>query len=173
MKNISDISSLFNYLVNDTQSSKLVNILNQMLESNLLNEELYLNLIKGLILIFHLNKDCVELYYNIFHYIYYKMDDKARNVLFIKLKIIDLSKQVELSDTTIENIIIYTHNFIITDIDCIDKTITQWIKVIMATNRITTSTEFKISIYLYIIKNPNIISADINTITNVINRYME
>jgi hypothetical protein len=176
MKSILNISSLFNYLVNNTESNKLVNLLNQMLENNLLNEELYLNLIKGLILIIYLNKDCFDIYYNILHYINFKMNSRLKMDCFDKLKNLHLSQQQYISDTTIENIIIYTHNYIINDIsmqhNTIDDVITNLINIITLIKKLHVSTEFKITLYLYIVKHTELKHQDINSTIDIINKFI-
>lgn len=161
MKNI---SSLFNYLITPSQSNKLVYLLNQMLENHLLTEELYLNLIKSLLLIFHLNKDCFDIYYNILHHISFNID------IIKTLYSIDLSKQVDVIDTVIEDIIISTHNYIVSNYSFPNPNdkIIEWINIIHSINKLDTSLNFKISFYLYIIKH----SIDINPIINIINRLV-
>ena len=62
MKNTLEFTSLFNYILNENDSVTIVTMLNKMLEEALINEEIFLNLIKALILIFHLDIS----YYNIY-----------------------------------------------------------------------------------------------------------
>ena len=170
-----EISSLLNYFV--LEKNNIIEVLNQMMEDKILNEELYLNLVKALVLIFHLNQDNYNIYYNLFFHIIHKMNKTLKKNCFNKLKTLKLSKQLELSDTLIEDIIIFTHYYIVNntkneDVKIIDKVLIDWINIICLVQQLKISFELKIYYYLYIIKHP-VSTSDINTLINSINFFIK
>ena len=190
-----EISSLLNYFVLE-KNNNIIELLNQMMEDKILNEELYLNLVKALVLIFHLNQNNYNIYYNLFCHIIHKMNKTLRKNCFNKLKTLKLSKQLELSDTLIEDIIIFTHHYILNntmknkhmnqstsvldenyghnneEIKTIDKVLIDWINIICLIQQLKISFELKIYYYLYIIKHP-VSTSDINTLINSINFFIK
>jgi len=176
-----EFSSLLNYFVLE-KNNNIIELLNQMMEDNILNEELYLNLVKALVLIFHLNKNNYNIYYNLFYHIIHKMNKTLKKNCFNKLKTLKLSKQLVLSDTLIENIIIFTHHYILNntmnkykkneDVKIIDKVLIDWINIICLIQQLKISFELKIYYYLYIIKHP-VSTSDINTLINSINFFIK
>ena len=176
MNNTSEITSLFNYIINNKDSVKIVTLLNKMLEGDIINEEIFLNLIKALILIFHLDISYFDIYYKLFCYILYKMNEEIQVLLFDKIKKLNLSEQIYLSDYLIENIIIYTNKYIIQNFiidSMIDMKIMEWINIINIIGKCNTSIYMKCYIYLYIIKQKNKVTImEVNTIINTINKFI-
>ena len=176
-----EISSLLNYFVLE-KSNNIIELLNQMMEDKILNEELYLNVVKALVLIFHLNQNNYNIYYNLFWHIIHKMDKTLRKNCFNKLKTLKLSKQLELSDTLIEDIIIFTHHYILNNMNnismtdeeskLIDRALIDWINIICLIQQLKISFELKIHYYLYIIQHP-VSTSDINTLINSINFFIK
>ena len=176
-----EISSLLNYFVLE-KSNNIIELLNQMMEDKILNEELYLNVVKALVLIFHLNQNNYNIYYNLFWHIIHKMDKTLRKNCFNKLKTLKLFKQLELSDTLIEDIIIFTHHYILNNMNnismtdeeskLIDRALIDWINIICLIQQLKISFELKIHYYLYIIQHP-VSTSDINTLINSINFFIK
>lgn len=163
-----EIISLFNYIIPYDESIKIVILLNKMLKQNILCKELYLNLIKALILLFYLDSKHYIFYHNMLSHIL----NNSTNLLniFNKLNNIDLSYQLEMNENIIEKIIIYTNNYIIKDFsfDMIENKLSNLVNIINILEQLKISTELKINIYLHIIKNTN----DIFSIITIIKKYI-
>jgi hypothetical protein len=104
---------IFKVLIERKKSKKLLLLLDNMYKDDILDEELVLNLIKGLVIIFYIDSHFYELYYEILHYFYNNTDDVFKNKIINTIKYIDLSKQFILDDIIIDKIIINTNNFFI------------------------------------------------------------
>ena len=171
---MNEISSVLDYFDLD-KNNKLIKLLNQLVENEILNEELYINLVKALVLLFQLNKNNYNIYCNIFSYIVTKMDNKVLSNCFNKLKTVKLAKQLVLSDIFIEDIIIFTHEYILNNIThklAIDKVLIDWINIIYLIQQLKLSFELKIYYYLYIIKHP-LNTYDINILVHLINFFIK
>ena len=174
MENI-NITSFFDYIIDKEKSIKIANLLNYMYETKLLNTELLLNCIKALILIFYLDKNCFDIYYNILHYINNDMNKNIRELNFNKLKSIDLSHQLELNNNIVEDIIIYTNLYILANNNNIDKMIIDLINLITNIQQLNTTFEVKTFFYLNILKKSkiehiNLVNIDI---ISKINNFIE
>ena len=174
MKNILNITSFFNNCIDINNTVKLVNLLELMYKDMLINTEILLNLVKALVLIFHLDNDNYNIYYSILHYIYYDMNKITRNLFFEKINSINLSSQLQLDDNIIENIIIITNNYIIDNftINCIEEKVIEFINIIIILQQLNCniSLHYKIKLYQYIIKNIIDIN-DFNKIISYIKKY--
>ena len=170
------IIALFNYVINNDDSIKLNILLDNMLKDNILSKELYLNLIKGLVLIFHLDNTLFSFYYNILNYIILYNNNNNNNNnnniknIFNKLNNIDLSYQLKLDDNIIEKIIIYTNQYLIKDftLDKLENKLITLVNMITIIKQLNISTELKINIYLQNIRNTN----DIFSIMTIIKKYI-
>ncbi len=174
MENI-NITSFFDYIIDKEKSIKIANLLNYMYETKLLNTELLLNCIKALILIFYLDKNSFDIYYNILHYINNDMNKNIRELNFNKLKSINLSHQLELNNNIVEDIIIYTNLYILANNNNIDKMIIDLINLITNIQQLNTTFEVKTFFYLNILKKSkiehiNLVNVDI---ISKINHFIE
>lgn len=173
MTNIINIANFFNNIdINDM--NKLVLLLELMYKDGLLNTELLLNLIKALVLIFHLDNNNFDIYYNIFYYLYYDMNKKLCNILFDKMKEIKLESQVYLHDIQIENIIIAINNYIIDNhiMAKLEEKIIQLINTTIILQRLNQyiSLNYRVKLYIYVLKN-HITNNDLRKIIYYINAY--
>jgi len=176
MKNTLEITSLFNYFMDMNDSVKIAKLLITMLEITLIDEEILLNLIKALILILHLDLSYYDTYCKLFHYILYIMNEDIKITIFDKIKTLNLSEQMYLSDHMIENIIIYTNTYIVTNFvldSDVNMKFLEWINTILIIGKCNTSVYMKCYIYLYIIKQKKQINIqEVNVIINTINKFI-
>lgn len=165
MKNI---ICMFNYIITKNDSIKIVLLLDKMCKKKLLSKELYLNFIKALILIFHLNIKHYDFYYNLFSYLL--NNNNIFTNIFNKLNNIDLSYQLELNEYIIEKIIINTNNYFITNFsfEKLENKLSNLVNIINILQQLNISTELKINIYMHIIKN----ASDLFTIITIIKKYI-
>lgn len=174
MVHIINITSFFNNYIDINNTKKLVKLLELMYKDTLINTEILLNLIKALVLIFHLDNDNYDIYYSILYYLYYDMNKNSRNHLFDKIKLINLSSQLQLDDNIIEDIIIATNIFIIDDFTLakIEERIITFINIILIIQELNNniSLYYKIKLYQFIIKNYININ-DFNKIISYIKKY--
>ena len=162
--------NIFNNIINNESNTKLNNLLNSMLDKKILNEELYLNLIKCLVLI--LNNNNFNKYYNILHHITFNMTLILRDQIFNIFKSLQLSKQFDVDDKLIEKIIITTQYYIENSNNYIEQILIDICDVIKLIQTINLSTHLQLSIYIQYIKcigkNQNITINDINRINKFI-----
>ena len=162
--------NLFNEIINNESNTKLNNLLNIMLDKKILNEELYLNLLKCLVLI--LNNNNFNIYYNILHHITFNMSLILQNQIFNIFKSLQLSKQFDVDDKLIEKIIITTRDYIENSNNYIEEMLIDLCNVIKLVQTINLSTHLQLSIYIQymkcIEKNQNITINDINRINKFI-----
>jgi len=164
---------LFNYIINKDESIKIVKLLDQMTKCNILSTELYLNIIKALILIFHIDKNLFNVYYDILNYINNNFYNDTLYKICVKLNSIDMSYQLELSEQIIENIIIYTNIFIMKDftMDILENKLIFLLNLITTLQQLHISVDLKINIYINIIKN-NTNMTDISMILSLVKKYI-
>jgi hypothetical protein len=164
--------NLFNYIINNESNTLLNNLLNIMIDKKILNEELYLNLIKSLVLI--LDNNNFRLYYNILHYITYKLKVEQQKELFDTFKTLDLSKQYDVSDKLVEKVIISTHEYIeaLQDFENIERLLLEWCNIIKLVQTLVIPTNLILSIYIQFIittkNNQKVTSNDIKRINKFI-----
>ncbi len=103
------ISSLFNIILNDNQKNNIINCLESLYKNNYINTEILLNLIKAFVVIFNINSDYSDIYYNILN----KLTDKEKEFISLNIKKIKLSNQTLLTNYTINKIIYSINTYII------------------------------------------------------------
>ena len=160
--------SLFNYIITKKQSTQLEYILNLMLKDDLINKELYLNFIKALIVIFTLDNNNFSIYYNLFYNIYYKMDKSIQQKICNKIKTIRLSRQLELNDEMIDNIILSTNIYILKNQDNVEQLIINIINILTLIKQLSISLHLKSLLYINIIKQKSCQNISINQVNNII-----
>ena len=162
--------NLFNDIINNESNTKLEILLNVMLEKKILNEELYLNLIKCLVLI--LNNNNFNIYYNIIHHVTFNMSIILQNQIFNIFKSLQLSKQFEVDDKLIEKIIITTHHYIENSNNYIEEILINLCDIIKLVRTINVSTYLQLCIYIQYMKclnkHQSITINDINKINKFI-----
>ena len=161
--------NLFNYIINNESNTLLNNLLNIMINKKILNEELYLNLIKSLVLI--LDDDNFIIYYNILHHITFKLKADQQKDLVNILKTLDLSKQYNVSDKLVEKVILSTHKYIQVNND-IETLLIEWLDIITLVQTLSLPTNLLLSIYIQflntIINNQKVTLNDIKRINKFI-----
>jgi len=151
--NIFRFNKVFNSLIDKKKTLKLLKIINKLYKNNIFNEELVLNLIKGFVIIFYLNSKCFNEYYNLLYYINYKMKVQFKNIFFNKIKKMNFSHQFNLSNNTVDEIIINTDKFIFINNNIpIDSKLLVLYEILDNINKLQLSNEYKIHLYLFIIK---------------------
>ena len=176
----SKFKKLFNSIISKNKSKALLILLDLMYKKKILNKELVLNLIKGLILIFYVNIDQIDIYYNFYYkllyYITFELDKAKRKEIFNKLKKIKLSLQFNLEGYIIDKIILVTNHFLmnINSKYSFDILLDLWVGILDNIKLLNTSFDFKIKIYFHFIKKiNNIIDEDKNDIYNSSIVYMK
>ena len=65
--NIYNFKKIFYSLICKNETKSLLNLMDILIKKKILTEEIAINLIKGMILIFYLDKSLFKNYYNIFY----------------------------------------------------------------------------------------------------------
>ena len=151
--NIFRFKKLFNSLIDKKKTLKLFKIINKLYKNNTFNEELILNVIKAFVIIFYLNSQCFNDYYNLLYYINYKMEVPFKTIFFNKIRKINFSYQFNLSNNIVDEIIINTSKFIFINNNIpIDSKLLVLYEILDNIDKLCMSNEYKIHLYLFIIK---------------------
>ena len=175
--NIFKFKKIFSSLISKKKTLKLLIIINNLYKKKILNEKLILNIIKAFVIIFYLNKDAFNNYYNLL--VYLNNNEFISNKIFKKIKLIDLQLQFELPIKIVDTIIIVLNNFIL------EITESEYnIKINMLYDILTSvmythaSIEYKIKLFLYFLKeskerNKINMSYDIKEVKSIINNFID
>ena len=149
--NIFRFKKIFYSLIDKKDIVILLKLVNELYKKNILNEELILNLIKAFVIIFYIDKNNYQIYYNLFEY--FNLNKKFSNKLFKILKKIDFSIQINISQKVIDKIIIITNYYIINiKKENYEKHLSLLYDILFLVVNINASINFKINLYLYLIK---------------------
>ena len=169
-----NIKSFFINILEIDETVKIDNILNLMYLNNLLNTELLLNIIKALVLIFYLDKNNFIIYYTILEKINNFINSDVRDNCFNNLKKLNLSQQFKLDSDIIDDIIIYTNQYILLHYNNLEKMLIELTNLICVIQKLNTNIYIKSSIYLCVLKKSkleqiNLLNTDI---INKINKFI-
>ena len=164
------ISSAFDITLNDIQKQDLFNYLELLYLNNNINDEILLNLIKYFLLILDNNKNHIDIYINILKSLSISKEDARK--IFNLFKKIDLSYQMNISESTIIKIIMAINSYIIHNYNN-DNDILLNVYNIYDTIRLNNKLSFQNKVKLYIIclkHNSNIL--DVRQIIGIINKFI-
>lgn len=168
---------IFKVFLDMKKTDKILYLLQNLYNKKILDKELILNLIKGLIIIFYIDQIYFELYYEILDYFYCKMNKELQIKIVNTISRLDLSKQFEIDDYYIDKIIINTNNLFALVIKYdINLIFNIWIYVINQVKKNKLNTENKILLYsrllkdsIYILRTGKIENESFEKIKNNIN----
>ena len=167
--NIYNFKKIFYSLICKNETKSLLNLMDILIKKKILTEEIAINLIKGMILIFYLDKSLFKNYYDIFYEICFNFEEEDIKILKEIFHLINFSTQFKINDYFIENIIIYTNYIVIDNSIKLKDRIKKLKNYINRINNLKLSFEFKIHLYIFFIKNYNNIEFDDNTLSTIIN----
>ena len=104
------ISSAFDIILNDEQKQNIFNCLEKLYINNYINDEILLNLIKAFIVIFEKNNKYSNIYINILS----SLSEEENIKIFNLIKKIKFSYQMNMTEQTINKIILVINNYIVT-----------------------------------------------------------
>lgn len=167
--NIYNFKKIFYSLICKNDTKSLLNLIDILIKKNILTEEIAINLIKGMILIFYLDKSLFKNYYDIFYELCFNFEENDIKILKEIFHLIDFSTQFKINDYFIENIIIYTNYILIDNSIKLKDRLKKLKNYISRINNLKFSLEFKIQLYIFFIKNYSNIEFDDNTLSTIIN----
>jgi hypothetical protein len=153
----------------------IISQLQELYDKKIINTEILLNIIKGLVLIIFYNKQKIDNYIKIFDYL---LINQQKNIVSI-LEYVDFSQQFELDEKIIKKIVINTdiffENYINNNIDfnILLNIINSIIKKI---KKVHININLKIYLYIHFIKKANDMIINKNNINNIIsniNNYID
>jgi hypothetical protein len=107
------ISSAFDIILNEDQKQNIFNCLEKLYINNYINDEILLNLIKAFIVIFEKNNKYCYIYINILS----SLSDEENIKIFNLIKKIKFSYQMNMTEQTVNKIILVINNYITPQID--------------------------------------------------------
>lgn len=149
--NIFRFKKIFYSLISKIKTKELLKLINELYKKNILNEELILNFIKAFVIIFYLDNTHYEIHLNLFQYI--NLNHKKYINLFHLIKKINFSLQVYISQRIVDKIIIITNYYIVNVVKIdYDKYLNLLYDILLTVYEINASVEYKINLYLYLLK---------------------
>ena len=160
MMDIYSFKKFFNSLLDKKDTNKLLEILSVLIKNHIFNIEFTINLVKGLVLIFYLDKTNFTLYYSIFNELAYNSSKTLQKKIYNTVKNMDFSLQFCLNEYVIENIILYTNNILIDTNLNLDQKIDFFFYLINKLKNLSISFNYKIQLYIYFTKNYQVVNFD-------------
>ena len=149
--NIFKFKKIFYSLISKNKTKYFLKLIDELYKKNILNKELILNFVKAFVIIFYLDNSHYDIYCKIFNHI--NSNSKKYKKLFNLIKNINFRVQINISQRFIDKIIIITNYYIVNLVNKdIDKYLDILYHILLTVNEIQLSTEFKINLYLYLLK---------------------
>lgn len=169
MNDIYDISSIFDNILDIELKNDILKCIEDLYINKYIDTEILFNIIKAFVIIFSVNPN----YANVYYYILSNLSEKNKVKLFLYMKNINLSNQVNISEENIQNIILTINRYIIKHYINIDILVifTRIYNIYEIINRYNIPLDMKIQLFI-ILLNKNINIVEIRNIIILIQKYI-